>query len=129
MAVSLPPAVVGISLPTAPGPGETANNGKHAAAVLCQRFAADAAMAGVGQPIVVDKADATAMRCTHCVDNMDSINGINHAMLGATKLIGKAIIVREMAPPPPQPALLLLRTPAPTLIHFISVLKRPRRMT
>jgi hypothetical protein len=73
----------------------------RAVAVLHQYFAADAAMAGDSQPIVVDKEDATAMRQMHCVDNMDAINGIICAMLEAKKLIGKAICVRTTAAPPP----------------------------
>jgi hypothetical protein len=68
---------------------------------LHQRFVADAVTAGVGQPIMVDKAEAAAMHCTCCVNNMDAIDGIKRAMLEATKLIGKAINARATAPPPP----------------------------
>jgi hypothetical protein len=89
MAVPSPPAVAGTSLPAVPGLGGTANNWAHAAAVLHQCFAADTAMASVGQPIMIYKVDAAAIHCTHYVGNMDAINSINCAILEATKLIGK----------------------------------------
>ncbi len=97
MVVPPPPAITGAGLPAAPDLGGTAKNSASAIALLCQCFAVDAAMVGVGQPIVVDEADAAAIRWTCFVDNMDDINSINCEMFKATKMIGNAISVRQMS--------------------------------
>ena len=71
-------------------------------AIQQQHFAANTATAGVGAPIVVDETDAAGMRHTRRVDNMDAIDGINRAMLEATKLIASTIgRARTTAPDPP----------------------------
>jgi hypothetical protein len=68
-----------------PGQAGHANNRGNAYAIQQQRFAANAVMAGVLEvPIVVNEADTAAIRCTHRVNNMDAIDGINRAMLEVT---------------------------------------------
>ena len=54
-----------------------ANNGARACAVANQCFVANAATTGVGQPIVVDEAIATAMHWTRCINNIEAIGGLN----------------------------------------------------
>ena len=89
-------------LPAVPGLAGPANNRGRAVAIQQQRFAANAATAGVGAPIVVNETDAAGMRRNRRVDNMDAIDGINRAMLEATKLIASTIgRARTTAPDPP----------------------------
>jgi hypothetical protein len=45
----------------------------------------------VGQPIVVDEANAAVMHWPHCIDNMEVIDRINHAILASTNMIGEVI--------------------------------------
>jgi hypothetical protein len=82
------------NLPAEPGQVGAANNGARARAVANQRFVANAATSGVGQPIVVDEANATAMRRTRRIDNIEAIDGLNRAMMATTNLIGEAIHTR-----------------------------------
>ena len=49
---------------------------------------------GWRQPIVVDEADATAMRRTRRIDNIEAIDGLNRAMMATTNMIGEAIRAR-----------------------------------
>jgi hypothetical protein len=95
-AMPVPPLApnVGANLPAEPGQVGAANNGARARAVANQCFIANAATAGVGQPIVVDEADATAMRWTRCIDNIEAIDGLNRAMMATTNMIGEAIRMR-----------------------------------
>ena len=96
-AMPVPPLApnAGANLPAEPGQQVgAANNGARARAIANQRFIANAATAGVGQPIVVDEADATAMRRTRRIDNIEAIDGLNRAMMATTKLIGEAIRAR-----------------------------------
>jgi hypothetical protein len=99
-----PPAGGGTGgcLPAAPGVNGPANNRGHAVALQRQIFAANGAATGVGVPIVDNDVDAAAMRRTRRVDNMDAINGINRAMLEATKMIASTIGKVRKAPTPPQ---------------------------
>jgi hypothetical protein len=45
----------------------------------------------VGQPIVVDEANAAVMHWPHFIDNMEVIDRINHAILASTNMIGEVI--------------------------------------
>jgi hypothetical protein len=94
MAVPPPAPNAGAWLPAAPGQVGAANNAAPKAAVAAQRFVANAAMAGVGAPIVVDEADAAAMRRPRCLDNMEVIDGINCSILQLTTMIGEALKAR-----------------------------------
>ena len=60
-----------------------------------QCFVANATTAGVGQPIVVDKADAAAMRRPRRIDNIEVIDCLNRAMLKTTTMIGEALRARS----------------------------------
>jgi hypothetical protein len=82
------------NLPAEPGQVGAANNGVRAHAVANQRFVANAATVGVGQPIVIDEANATAMRRTHRISNIVAIDGLNRAMMATTNMIGEAICAR-----------------------------------
>ncbi len=75
------------NLPAAPG--------ARACAVLAQRFVANAATAGVGQPIVVNETDAAAMHRPWCINNIDVIYGLNRAILETTTMIGEALCARS----------------------------------
>ena len=79
-------------LPGAPGQEGAANNAARARANAAQRFVANAATAGVGQPIVVDEADAAAMRRPRRTDNIEVIDGLNRAIIDSTKMIGEALL-------------------------------------
>jgi hypothetical protein len=68
--------------------------------VLAQRFVANAAKVGVGQPIIVNEADTAAMHWPRCIDNMEVIDGINRAILQLTAMIREAISARGCCPPP-----------------------------
>jgi hypothetical protein len=61
------------------------------ATVVGQCFVANAATAGVGAPIIVDEADAAAMSRPRHTDNMEVIDGINHAILQSMSMIGEAL--------------------------------------
>lgn len=95
-AMPVPPLApnAGANLPAEPGQVGAANNGARARAVANQRFVANAATAGVRQPIIVDEANATAMRRTRHIDNIDAIDGLNRAMMETTNMIGEAIRAR-----------------------------------
>jgi hypothetical protein len=97
MAVPPPAPNSGAWLPAAPGQAGAANNAACKAAVAAQHFVANAATAGVGAPIIVDEADAAAMRHPHRLDNMEVIDGINHAILQLTMMFGEALKARVMA--------------------------------
>jgi hypothetical protein len=45
----------------------------------------------VGQPIIVDEANAAVMHWTHCIDNMEVIDRINRAILASTNMIREVI--------------------------------------
>ena len=96
-------------LPAAPGVNGPANNRGCTIALQRQIFAANGATTGVGDPIIVDDVDAATMRRTRRVDNMDAIDGINRAMLEATKMIASTIGKVRKAPTPP-------RAPATTAV-------------
>jgi hypothetical protein len=83
------------NLTAAPGPVGAANNAARARSVLAQRFVAKAATAGVGQPIVINEANAAVMRRPRCIDNIDVINGLNRAMLETTTMIREALLARS----------------------------------
>ncbi len=91
MAVPPPAPNAGAGLPAAPGQVAAANNAARKAAVAAQCFVANAATAGVRQPIVVYEANAAAMRRPRCINNMEVIDRINHAIMALTNLIGEAI--------------------------------------
>ncbi len=91
MAVPPPASNAGAGLPAAPGQVGAANNAVRKAAVAAQHFVSNAATAGVGQPIVVDEANAAAMRWPCCIDNMEVIGRINHAILASTNMIKEAV--------------------------------------
>jgi hypothetical protein len=74
-----------------------ANNAACKAAVLAQRFAANTAMAGVGQLNVVDEVNAAAMCWPHCINNMEVIDWINCTILASTNMIEEAIRARDTA--------------------------------
>jgi hypothetical protein len=76
-AMPVPPP---LNLPAAPGQVGAANNAARARAHATHRFLANAATAGVGQPFVINEADAAAMRRPRRIDNMDGIDGLNRAM-------------------------------------------------
>ncbi len=67
----------------------------HEAAVAAQCFVTNAATPGVGQPIVVDEANAAVMRWPHCIDNMEVINRINREILASTNMIGEVIRAKD----------------------------------
>ncbi len=77
----------GAWLPAAPGQAGAANNVTHEAAVAEQRFVANAVTARVGAPIIVNEADAAAMRCPHCIYNMEVFDGINLTILQSPSMI------------------------------------------
>jgi hypothetical protein len=67
---------------------------------LAQLLVANAATAGVGQPIIVYEANAAEILQPRCINNMEVIDGINHAILHSTVMIEEAIRARERCPPP-----------------------------
>ncbi len=97
--ITVPPPApnAGAELPAAPGQAGAANNAAREAAILAQFFVANTVAAGVGAPIIVDEADAAAMCCTHHIDSMEVIDGINCTILQLTAMIGEAIRVRGAA--------------------------------
>jgi hypothetical protein len=48
-------------------------------------------MAGVGQPIVVDEANTAAICWPHHINNIEVIDGINHAIMASANMIEEAI--------------------------------------
>jgi hypothetical protein len=99
MAVPPPVPNAGAALTAAPGLVGAANNAVKEKAVLAQCFVANAAMVGVGLPIIVNEADAAAMHRPRCIDNMEVSDGINRAILQSTAMIGEAISARGCCPP------------------------------
>jgi hypothetical protein len=56
-----------------------------------QRRVANAAVAGVGGVIYIDEVEAESMRRPQNRDNIEALDGINNAMLQATRMISQAI--------------------------------------
>jgi hypothetical protein len=56
-----------------------------------QQRVANAAVAGVGGVIYIDEVEAETMRRPRNRDNIDALDGINSAMLQATRMISAAI--------------------------------------
>ncbi len=100
MAMLPPVPNAGAMLPFAPRQVGAANNAAQRRAVLAQHFVANAATAGVGQPIIVDKANTAAMHRPHFINNLEVIDGINCAILQSPEMIGEAISARGHCPPP-----------------------------
>ncbi len=94
MAVPPPAPNAGAGMPAAPGQAGAANNATREQAVQAHRFVANAAMAGVGQPIIVDKANAAAMCWPRRINNMEVFNGLNWTILQSTAIIGEMIRAR-----------------------------------
>ena len=84
-----PPPPANNLLPAHPGPAGAANN--LAASRQRQQRIANAAVAGVGGVIYIDEVDADSMCHPRNHDNIEAIDGINHAMLQATRMISQAI--------------------------------------
>jgi hypothetical protein len=84
-----PPAANNLILLVHPGPVGAANN--LAASRQCQQRIANAAVAGVGGVIDIDKVEANSMRHPQNHDNIKAIDGINDAMFQATRMISQAI--------------------------------------
>jgi hypothetical protein len=84
-----PPAANNLVLLVHPGPAGAANN--LAASRQRQQHVANAVVAGVGDVIYIGKVEANLMRCPQNRDNIEAINGINNAMLQATRMISQAI--------------------------------------
>ena len=72
-----------------PGPAGAANN--LAASRQNQQRVANAAVAGVDGIIYIDEVDAESMRRPQNRDNIEALDGINNAMLQATRMISQAI--------------------------------------
>ena len=70
-----------------PGPAGAANN----LAASNQQRVANAAVAGVGGVVYIDEVEAETMRRPRNRDNIEALNGINNAMLQATRMISQAI--------------------------------------
>ena len=86
-AAAPPPPRANNLLPAHPGPAGAANN----MARENQRRIANAAVAGVGGTVYIDKLEAETMRRPRNRDNIDALDGINSAMLEATRMISAAI--------------------------------------
>jgi hypothetical protein len=56
-----------------------------------QRRVANAAVAGVGGVIYIDEVEAKSMRRPRNRNNIEALDGINNAMLQATRMISQAI--------------------------------------
>jgi hypothetical protein len=67
-----------------------------------QQRVANAAVAGVGGVVYIDEVEAETMRRPRNRDNIDALDGINSAMLQATRMISAAI-GRVHQPPQHQP--------------------------
>ena len=67
----------------------------HEAAVAAQCSVANAATPEVGQPIVVDEANAAVIHWPHCIDNMEVIDRINRAILASTNMIREVIRAKD----------------------------------
>jgi hypothetical protein len=74
-------------LPAHPGTTGAANN----LAASNQQRVANAAVGGVGGVIYIDEVEAKTMRRPRNRDNIEAIDGINNAMLQATRMISQAI--------------------------------------
>ncbi len=85
-------------LPAHPGPAGAASN----LARMNQQHVANAAVAGVGGVVYIDEVEAETMRRPLNRDNIDALDGINSAMLQATRMISAAI-GRAHQPPQHQP--------------------------
>ena len=70
-----------------PGPAGAANN----LAASNQQRVANAAVAGVGGVVYIDEVEAETMRRPRNRDNIEALDGINNAMLQATRMISQAI--------------------------------------
>ena len=92
-----PPAAINL-LPAHPGQAGAANN----LARVNQQRVANAAVAGVGGVVYIDEVEAETMRRPRNRDNIDALDGINSAMLQATRMISAAI-GRAHQPPQHQP--------------------------
>ena len=88
-AVPPPPAANNLLL-AHPGPAGAANN-LAASRQNQQRRVANAAVAGVGGVIYIDEVEAESMRRPRNRDNIEALDGINNAMLQATRMISQAI--------------------------------------
>ena len=86
-AAAPPPPAANNLLPAHPGPAGAANN----LARVNQQRVANAAVAGVGGVIYIDEVEAETMRRPRNRDNIDALDGINSAMLQATRMISAAI--------------------------------------
>ena len=88
-AAVLPPPAANNLLLAHPGPAGAANN--LAASRQNQQRVANAAVAGVGGVIYIDEVDAESMCHPRIRDNIEALDGINNAMLQATRMISQAI--------------------------------------
>ena len=93
-----PPAAINL-LPAHPGQAGAANN----LARVNQQRVANAAVAGVGGVVYIDEVEAETMRRPRNRDNIDALDGINSAMLQATRMISAAIGRAHQQPPQHQP--------------------------
>jgi hypothetical protein len=84
-----PPHAANNLLLAHPGPAGAANN--LAASRQNQQRVANAAVAGVDGIIYIDEVDAESMRRPQNRDNIEALDGINNAMLQATRMISQAI--------------------------------------
>jgi hypothetical protein len=97
--INYPPAAVYL-LPAHPGPAGTANNlaaGRQQQQNCNRRIASDA-MEGVGDTVFIDEVDAKLLRHPRNRNNIGVIDGINSAMLQATRMISQAISTRAHSP-------------------------------
>jgi hypothetical protein len=90
-----PPAANNLVLLAHPSPAGAANN--LAASRQHQQHVANAAVAGVGGVIYINKVEANSMRHPRKCNNIEAIDGISDAMLQATRMISRAI--RRAQPP------------------------------
>ncbi len=101
-----------IPLPVRPGQAGAANNlararQQHQREQRNQRRRiADGAAEGVGDRIYIDEVEAEALRRPRNRDNIEAIDGMNNAMIDATRMISEAIsrqavFVQQQPPPAP----------------------------
>ena len=93
--VAIPPPAANNLLLAHPGPTGAANN--LAASRQRQQRVAKSTVEGVGGTIYINEVDADSMCCSRNGDNIKAINGVNHVMLHATRMISQAI--RRAQPP------------------------------
>ena len=103
-----PPPAANNRLLAHPGPAGAANN--LAASRQNQQRVANAAVAGVDGIIYIDEVDAESMRRPRNRDNIEALDGINNAMLQATRMISQAI---GRAHQPPATAAAVVVAPLP----------------